>query len=564
MPKAQRQNFLQGAMILSGAVLIVKILGAIYKIPLANMIGEIGMSAFNTAYQLYLPVYTIAAAGLPAAVARAVSARCAVGDLPGARRVLRKILPVLLLTGAAGTLLMLLGASYYAAMVGNPSAADSVRVLAPTVLCCCAMSALRGYYAGLQNMTPTALSQILEAVGRLLLGLGGARRMLMRCRTEYVRYGTVMGTRCADESEAVCAASAWASAGAIFGVSAGALLGLLALIWYDRRFRPTVGALACGKAVTVWPILRSALPVCAGALMINLCGVLDTMLLQTQLRRVPAVLLRARFDSLTVPDAELPSFLYGSFCMAQNLAAFVPTMAQAIGTSALSTVSYAATRGTSALRDAVEEVLRLTALVAFPAGLGLSAIAEPALLLLYGARPEGARAAVPSLVVLGISSVFVTLSVPVNSMLQAVGRADIPVKLLGLGFGVKLAANLLLISYPPLNLLGACLGTLLCYALVAVVGLCALVRHCTARIRVGRCLRGALAAGVASAWVAWSVAECGKSLSPMQRVLLAVAAAVGVNAVVLCLGRVLCRKDVEMLPGGKKMAERLANRGWIR
>ena len=564
MPKARQQNFLQGAMILSGAVIVVKILGAIYKIPLTNMIGEIGMSAFNTAYQLYLPVYSIAAAGLPAAVAQAVSARCAAGDLYGARRILHKILPVLLLSGGAGMLLMLLCAARYAAAVGNPAAVSSVRMLAPTVLCCCAMSALRGYYAGLQNMTPTALSQILEAMGRLVLGLSGARFLLLRCRAEYAQSGTVMGQTCADEAEAVRAASAWASAGAIFGVSAGALIGLLALLLYDRFHRPAPGLPMHGAAGSIRPILRSALPVCAGALMINLCGVLDTMLLQTRLRMIPPSQLRAQFDALTVPDADLPVFLYGSFCMAQNLAAFVPTMAQAIGTSALSSVSYAAVRGAEALRDSVEDVLRLTALVAFPAGLGLSAIASLALLLLYGTRPEGAHAAVPSLILLGIASIFVTLSVPINSMLQAVGRADIPVKLLALGFGVKLAANLLLIPRPALNLIGACLGTLLCYALVSVVGLCALVRSCRARVHAGRCLVRPLLAGSASALAAWAAAEYSAALPPQYSVALALAAAGFVYAVALLAGRVLCRRDVEMLPGGVKLAEGLAARGWIR
>lgn len=561
-----RHNFLQGAMILSGAIVIVKILGAIYKIPLTNMIGEMGMSAFNTAYQLYMPIYTIASAGLPAAVARFVSAQCAAGNMRSARMIFRKCMPMLLLSGGVGMILMELGAGFYANAVGNPAAVWSVRMLAPTVFFCCIVSGLRGYYAGLQNMTPTALSQILEAVGRLVLGLSGARAMLIYCRTEYRQSGTVLGQSFADETAALGFSSALASAAAIFGVTAGSLFGLIALLLYDRCHRPLRLSRTEIRAdpLKMGPILRSAMPICAGALMINLCSVLDTMLLQTRIRMISPDILRGRFLGLeSVADADIPSFLYGSFGMAQNLAAFVPTMAQAIGTSALSSVAYAAAHCMQALRDAVEDVLRLTALIAFPAGFGLSAIAGPVLLLLYGVRPNGAQIAAPSLIMLGFASVFMTLSVPVNSMLQAVGRADIPVKLLILGFAVKWTANMCFISIPSLNLVGACMGTLLCYALVSCVGLIALARCCK-RIRIGRCLLRPLLAGALCAAAAYAVSTGLAAYSPEIRVSAAIAAAFVVYAAALLFSRVLCRRDLEMLPGGKKMADGLAKHGWIR
>lgn len=560
------QSFLHGAAILTAGAMLVKILGAIYKIPLTNMIGEQGMGYFNTAYQLYLPIYTVASAGFPAAIARLVAERAARNDFAGARLVYRRSLPFFWISGAVGMALMIAGAPAYAAFVGSPDAAWSIRVLAPTVLVCCVMSALRGYYSGIRNMTPVALSQVLEAAGRLFIGLSAAYGALTRCRAEYLRSGTVLGQTVSSEAEALRRAIPVASAGAILGVTVGALLGWIALLCCDRS-APSSGTSAAGAAPTMRRIAALALPVCAGALVLNIGAMLDAVLLQRRLAAIPESVLRALFPGrFNGQDGAISTFLYGSYTMAQNLAVLVPTLAQSIAASALPTVAAAAAGGRpGALRDAVESVLRLTALAAFPAGFGLCALAGPILRLLYAARPNGAAIAAPPLMLLSLASIFMTFSAPVNSILQALGRERVPVRLLGAGCAIKLAVSWFLIVLPQYNLLGAAIGTLSCYAFAASVGLLCVRRSCPERPRILHCLLRPMAAGLLCA-AAGAAAErllrlhCGDSLATVAAIL--IAAAVYVWSVLL--GRVLLRSDVESLPNGKKIANFLAKHHCLR
>ncbi|MBQ9082302.1 MAG: oligosaccharide flippase family protein, partial [Clostridia bacterium] len=175
-------HFLQGAAVLSAGVLLVKLLGAIYKIPLTNMIGEVGMGYFNAAYQLYLPIYTLATAGFPVAVSRMVSEYTARGDPMGARAVFRQARRFFLCSGLLGTTCMAAGAVAYARYTGSPGAVWSIWALSPTVLLCCLMAPHRGYRSGLRQMEPTAVSQVIEATVRLFVGLGAAYAVIRQAR----------------------------------------------------------------------------------------------------------------------------------------------------------------------------------------------------------------------------------------------------------------------------------------------------------------------------------------------------------------------------------------------
>ncbi|MBQ6580209.1 MAG: oligosaccharide flippase family protein, partial [Oscillospiraceae bacterium] len=169
---SKKQNFLQGALILSVAAIIVKVIGAIYKIPLMNIIGGEGFGYYNTAYTIFTPLYTIATAGIPVAVARMVSECVTLGRYRDVRRIFQISMTCFLVTGTAGSLVMLFGSKFLAGTVcGNPGAFLPVIILSPAVFFLCMTSAYRGYYQGLRNMYPTAVSQVVEAVVKVVIGL---------------------------------------------------------------------------------------------------------------------------------------------------------------------------------------------------------------------------------------------------------------------------------------------------------------------------------------------------------------------------------------------------------
>ena len=159
----------------------------------------------------------------------------------------------------------------------------------------------------------------------------------------------------------------------------------------------------------------------------------------------------------------IPTYLYGCYTLAVTVYLLVPGITQAFGTSALPNVTAAWARGSrKELRSRMEAVVRVTSLFCFPAGVGISALAQPIAALLYG-EGESTPIVARTLALLGAASLAAAMSGPLSSMLQAVGRADLPVKLLAAAMAIKLGTNWLLCGVPEINVQGAAIGTLLCY-----------------------------------------------------------------------------------------------------
>ena len=203
----QSHSFLQGAVILTAGVLAVKLMGAVFKIPLNWVIGEDGMGYFTTAYSFYSPIYSLATAGFPIAISRLVSMNCVQKRYRDVRQIHRVSVPIFLLTGTLGLLVMLLGSGWYVRAMGNENALPCMLALAPAILFSCLSAIYRGYYEGLRKMAPTAISEVLEALFRLALGLAASFRVMQMGMEEYTRLGSVFGTEAASKAEAQALAS---------------------------------------------------------------------------------------------------------------------------------------------------------------------------------------------------------------------------------------------------------------------------------------------------------------------------------------------------------------------
>ncbi|MDD3165001.1 MAG: oligosaccharide flippase family protein, partial [Oscillospiraceae bacterium] len=168
----QKQSFLHGAAILALGTLIVKLIGMVYKMPLVQIIGNDGYGYFNNAYDIYNVLLTISTAGLPVAMSRMISEAQTLGNNAQIKRIYRVSLYVFLTVGLLGSGCMLLFAKQFAIWLNSPNSWIAMACLAPSVFFVCLVSSFRGYFQGQRNMTPTAVSQILEAVFRLIIGLG--------------------------------------------------------------------------------------------------------------------------------------------------------------------------------------------------------------------------------------------------------------------------------------------------------------------------------------------------------------------------------------------------------
>ena len=210
----KKQSFLGGAAILASAVAVVKVIGFFYKVPLNNILGEVGKTYFNTAYEIYNVLLTVSTAGLPLAISKLTSQAHAQGRENQKRKIFRTAIWLFFALGLIGSLLMFFGAEQLAAFQNNPSAWMPIRALAPAVFCVCLLACMRGYTQGQGNMKPTAISQVLEALCKVGIGLPLAWYIL----------------KLAQGMESV-------AAGAIFGVTVGTILSMCFLIVYLMTHR---------------------------------------------------------------------------------------------------------------------------------------------------------------------------------------------------------------------------------------------------------------------------------------------------------------------------------------
>ena len=581
----RRQSFLRGALVLTGGMAVVKVLGALFKVPLTYVVGEYGMGLFSVAYHFFGPVFSLATVGFPVAVSRLVSENSSLGRWNDVRQVKRVAMPLFLGWGACGMGVMVLLAPLYCRWVtGAAYALAPMLALAPAVVLACATSVYRGYYEGLGNMVPTAFSQVLEAVVKLGLGLAAAGAAVSLAQKEYAARGTVLGFSPGGEDQAMFLTLSLGAAGAVLGVTAGALL---SLVYLGLRFRfhgdGTVPRLyrqsppAKSPKETRKRLWSITLPIALGSLATNVAGLIDATFLQSRLgdvlRQAPDRLLgvyQGQLPSAYLENPQtIPTYLYGCYTLAMTIYLLVPGITQALGTSALPAVTAAWARGSrNELRGRMENVVRVTALFCFPAGIGVSFFAEPITRLLYG---EGESTSVigESLALLGVASLAAALSGPLSSMLQAVGRADLPVKLLLAAMAIKLGANWLLCGIPEVNILGAGVGTLLCYLFLVVCQF--------------RCLRKAAGVPLSTVSIFFRPLACAlvcgagaRSLYDFLRPALpagqmgeaAALLAAGLGGVVLYLGGLLLlrgigKRDLQSLPNGQKIAKMLEKQGWI-
>ena len=571
-----KQSFLHGAVILTIATVIVKVVGALFKIPLGNMVGNTGMGYFNTAYNLFNVVYSLAIAGLPIAVAKLVAENEALGRHRNTRKILKISRVLFIATGLTGSCVMLFGARLYSNAVNNPNAFGAVIALAPTIFFACVMSIYRGYYEGLKNMYPTAVSQIVEAVIKTVAGLGLTVLAMALAQNSYEKTGSVFGIAVGGTEEANTLILAFAAAGAVLGVSISTIGGAVYLLFRHR----TKGDGITKEELEGSPVpeetkrilkslVKIAIPVCLGAVAVSLTSLIDGFSVMNRLEVAinsdMASIVAQYGDVLPTAVDEIPNFLYGAYGLAQTLFNLVPAITTTFGVSALPAISAAwALRDEREMTKNVSAALKITCLVAIPAGIGMCVLAEPIIKLMYYNKATEAIIAVPVLQILGIAVVFVSFMTPINSMLQGIGKADLPVKLMLVGGALKLVVNYIFVAMPQFNIKAASWGTLVCYIFIAVASVIALIKHTGIKLDFKTVFLKPLISGIicgATALAGYFILT--RFLPNSISTIGSIGIAAVFYAISLILLKTLAKDDILMLPKGEKLVKILAKRNLL-
>ena len=579
---SKKQNVLGGAMVLVIATALVKIIGAVYKIPVTGIIGPLGRGFFASAYNIYTPVYAISMAGLPVAVSTIVSRNAALGKYRDVKQVMKITFPLFLALGLLGTGALILAAKPYVNSIGSPLAVFSVLAIAPSILFCCIMSTYRGYYEGLSNMYPTAISQVIESVGKLVFGLIFSYMLLNYANEQIALNGAVFGYKVETEADGAIV-YALAAAGAIIGVTLGTVFGAIYTFLRHKLKKDGItkemlinSPLASPKKTTLKEVIAIAIPTAASSLVLNITNFIDTFMIQSRLESVVAkhydVIMGIYGESINaahIAKENIDTFLYGAYDTTLDFRNLVPTVMMTLGVSAIPVISAAvAKKDFKEVNSTVNTVFRTTMLIALPAGAGFFALSEPIMNLLYkGTEGEsGIAIAAPVLGLYGLMMAILTLSSPLTNMLQAIGRADVPAKALALGCVFKIGLNYILIGIPEINVKGAVFGTAFFYLLCIFYNYSVLRKETGVRIDIKTVLVKPLIGAVACGGAAYgsyaflsSVLTFGDMNSRLNgqslACLISVGIAVGVYGIFVLLSKTLVKDDILMLPKGEKLAK---------
>lgn len=587
--KDKSQSLLNGAFVLVVATVLVKIIGALFKIPLSMLIGEVGRGYFNTAYEIYTPLYSISMAGLPVAVSRMVAKERSLGNFRDVRLVRKVAVRLFLLTGAVGTLIMFaISYPYVKYIAGYVENIWCVLAIAPAIFFCCCMSTYRGYYEGLQNMMPTAISQVIEALSKLVIGLGGTFVFMKIQLSRFENGKSVMGEVYKTKSEALAALYPYAAATAVLGVTIGTVLGLIFLAIRHKAIGDGItksDLINAPKPDNSKNIARSlvmtALPVAASSLILNITNLIDASTIQNRLKHVmevaPEVLKAMYSDQLiaaNISDRQIIKYLYGIYGEALDFKNLVPTITMTLGISAIPIISAAwARRDSKTIKTTIESAIRVTMFIALPVGFGFSAVSYNILNTFYPSA--SATIGAPILSVYGVAIFLFAVSSPITNMLQALGRTDIPLKSLCVGAVIKIILNFILVGNPHININGAAIGSIACYIAVVSMNMYSIIKITGVKLNFASVFFKPLICSGISGIVAFATSRVfnnildgvgdpesminGNSIS----LVIAVVAAVVAYVIPLLLIKGISKDDLEMIPKGEKIAKRLEKYGFL-
>ncbi len=523
----KQKSFVKGAAILGIAGLIVKIIGAVFRIPLVNAVGTEGMGYYNVAYPVYALLLVVSTAGLPTAISKMVSEQAAVGDYTGAHNTFRVAFKVLLMAGLFTSAIMFMVSTWVADFVAQPKGVYALMAISPALFFVALLSAYRGYFQGMQMMAPTAVSQVIEQVGKLAFGL-------------YLAYEWMPG------------GPEFGAAGALVGVavSEACSFAYIAAAYHLRKKRILIGvdagrlghgALSFGP--TFKKLMLIAVPVTLGACIMPIVAAIDSAIISRNLQAIgftqqASASMYGALTGVVNPLINMPAVL--SLALAMSL---VPSISESQAKRDIRQMQLKSAFG-----------LKLAMFLGLPCSLGFALLAGPIIHLLFSSIGGQEFALAQSLLqFLSLGVLFLTLVQSMTGVLQGLSKPGLPVIGLCLGAAVKVFLSIWLIRNPNFNIMGAAIGTLACYAIAAVFDVIFVIRQVGFRISMPDHILKPAAATAIMGVAAFAVYRWVGGTSNTLGVLSAIFIAVCVYLLALSCMNAITKEEMGLMPGGRKV-----------
>ncbi|HAN21122.1 MAG: hypothetical protein A2Y15_02790 [Clostridiales bacterium GWF2_36_10] len=558
--RKRAKSFVTEAAILSLSGFAVKIIGLLFKIPLTNILGS-SMSIFNAAYSIYAMLFMISTSGLPVAISRMVAASAEKGKLTEVKKILKMSIYAFGIVGVICSLFLFFFAEPLAVWSIHPDSVLAMRIISPTLFLICIASAYRGYFQGLRNMYPTAISQFIEAFIKLSVGLGATL------------WANSMGY-----SKAVQAAFA------ISGLTLGVFLGMLYMVLYKmfskRKYITVKSSETMRYKLIAKRLVLIALPVTITSSALYLSQFLDTLLINkvltgTGVTEKTADALYAAYTSLSISISDLlPSTLIYPIAVS-----ILPAVAGAL-----------ALRKRKKAIGYIVSSIRISGIIALPCSLCLIFLSRPAISLIYGASwgdpitlasgrvVMGIDIAAPALSILAIGIFFISLVSTTNALLQATGKVYYPMYSVGTGVLALIILEVGLLGIKPIGIFGAPISSVVCYIIALYMNLRFLRKTQKIKLPPKRLfLKPFICAAISGVYCfisykigysLWTILF--KNSNPDGRLasfvilLLTALGAVFLYIFLMLITKAITANEVRLLPKGRQLAGYFIRKGWLK
>ncbi len=437
----RKSNFMTQGIILAAASVIVRLIGLIYRIPLARIIGDDGLGAYSNAFEVYNVALLLSTYAIPTAISKLISEREDKKEYGNSFHLLQVGMIFAAVVGFVASLLLFLGAEFIAKNVfkeADLSTAIPLRVLAPTIFVFAMMGVIRGYFQGKHTVLPTSISQIIEQIVNAVVSVVAAKMLI--------------GYFSASPN-----ISAYGAAGGTLGTLCGALAGFLFLLFVFFSYYPylkkrvkkdKIGAYE-DRAFLLRALVFTLFPIILNQTVYSVSSLLDS------------VLLNQIFDSKGVAEV-VRREMFGRYSTKYRLMTNVPiAIASGMGMAILPSVVQAfTTKKQELLHERIAQAIKLNMLIAFPCAAGMAVLAKPIMSFIFGDTGEALKMTSTMMYIGAASIIFFAYSTATNSILQGVNRMRLPVIHGVISLGVYLVLDFILLMFTPLGVYSLVIGNM--------------------------------------------------------------------------------------------------------
>ncbi|SER53650.1 putative polysaccharide biosynthesis protein [Lachnobacterium bovis] len=411
--KKNRSNFLVQGSILAMASIISRIIGLLYRLPMTDILGDVGIGYYGTAFEIYNVMLIISSYSLPLAVSKLVSAKLGQGNKAQAYQILKGAIVFAIASGGTVSLIVFFGADYLARLMNTPMSAYALRVLGPGLIIVAVLGVIRGFFQGTGTMVPSAISQIIEQIVNAIVSVWAAYVLF--------NYGTRIGKVLGDQKHY---SAAYGAAGGTLGTVMGSLAALVFVCMifltylkvFKKKMRKEKNVEIDSFSFTMKMLIATIIPVLLSTTVYNISASIDQGIFKN-------------IAALQGYSQDLADGWYGVFTGKYRLLINVPiSIASAMVASAVPKLTSSYAQGDlEAVRYQIQASTRFIMVIAFPCTVGLMALGRPILILLFPTTLGNIDVATNMMLLGSVAIIFYSISTLSNGLLQGIDKLKIPV-----------------------------------------------------------------------------------------------------------------------------------------